>query len=460
MNKKCRLRVDKEDYNILINHLFPGDEDEHGAVLLAGVSKVDDQVDLLVREVHLAKEGTDYVEGKIGYRALSPKFIHKLITRARDKNLVYLAVHNHPLSDLSVGFSSIDLESHERGYPALLQITGGVPVGALVLGNRSIEADIWLPEGERLSLLDATIISNTIKHLTPIQNFGTSNQNSSFYDRQIRMFGKMGQNKLARCRVGIIGLGGAGSLVAEYISRLGAGKYCLIDNDFIEDSNFSRIVGATIADVELKKSKVEIAARSIRQAKPDAEIESLTKDVAEIAAAKALTKCDYIFLAADSMRARLIVNAIVHQYLIPAVQIGAKVRSDIDGNLLDVMSANRQMRPGQGCLLCNQLIDPTKLALESKSDKERIAQAYGVEEPNPSVISLNAVATAHAVNDFLLDYLGLRSDPEDPYYEHIHFLKREFNVVLTRQDKWCSECFKKGKRYAMGDLVELPCNER
>ena len=37
----------------------------------------------------------------------------------------------------------------------------------------------------------------------------------------------------------------------------------------------------------------------------------------------------------------------------------------------------------------------------------------GVQEPNPSVITLNAVAAAHAVNDFLFDFLGLRA-PEGP----------------------------------------------
>lgn len=50
--------------------------------------------------------------------------------------------------------------------------------------------------------------------------------------------------------------------------------------------------------------------------------------------------------------------------------------------------------------------------------------AYGVEEPNPSVISLNAISAAHAVNDFMLDYLGLRPEPPTLYYEHFHLLGR------------------------------------
>src|SRR5208282_235143 len=91
MSEKCSIRIARDDFNVVMNHLFPGDGDEHGAVLLAGVSRLKGQLTLLVREVHLAREGIDYVEGRIGYRALSPTFIHRLITRARDEKLAYLA---------------------------------------------------------------------------------------------------------------------------------------------------------------------------------------------------------------------------------------------------------------------------------------------------------------------------------------------------------------------------------
>jgi hypothetical protein len=159
------------------------------------------------------------------------------------------------------------------------------------------------------------------------------------------------------------------------------------------------------------------------------------------------------------MRARLVFNAIVHQYLIPGVQLGSKIRPDTDGALIEVMSGNRPVRPGCGCLLCNQLIDPTQLAKEAKTDEERKSQAHGVEEPNPSVISLNAISAAHAVNDFLLDYLGLRPEPSQLYYEHFHFLKRTRSLVEPRKDKECSECSHSGLRFGRGDAVALPCVE-
>ena len=107
---------------------------------------------LLVQHVQPAEVGTDYVDGQYGYRALTPTFIHREILRCRDSGLAYLAVHNHG-DDRHVEFSRIDLESHERGYPALLDIGRGVPVGALVYGQRSVAgrylAAGWQPSNAR-----------------------------------------------------------------------------------------------------------------------------------------------------------------------------------------------------------------------------------------------------------------------------------------------------------------------
>jgi hypothetical protein len=457
MNNSCCLRIERGDYDKLMQHLFPGDNDEHGAVLLAGISSSPERSTLHVREMHLAVEGIDYVEGKIGHRALTPKFIHRLITRARDERLVYLAVHNHG-SDLTVDFSAIDFESHERGYPALLQIARGMPVGALVFGYRSIQADVWLPTGTRLELDQAVIVGNSIVRLTPSVRREDWNSEDS-YERQIRMFGKKGQEELANCHVGIIGLGGIGSMVAEYLARLGVGSFCLIDDDLVEETNLSRIVGASASDVKNGVSKIAVAERVILQSNPSAKIDLVLKDVARESVAKALSNCDYLFLAADSMRARLVFNALVHQYLIPGVQLGSKIRADSAGHLTEVMSANRPVRPGRACLWCNQLIDPSQLAKEAKTEEERKSQAYGVEEPNPSVISLNSISAGHAVNDFLLDYLNLRPDGGQTYYEHFHFTNRRRIVVEPRRDLDCSECSRSGLRYGRGDLVALPCIE-
>ena len=100
------------------------------------------------------------------------------------------------------------------------------------------------------------------------------------------------------------------------------------------------------------------------------------------------------------------------------------------------------------------------LAIEAKTDQERIEQAYGVAEPNPSVIALNAVSAAHAVNAFMLDYLGLREPGPTVQFEHFHFVPRaKVDRVQPRRDEHCSECSPVGRRYGRGDAIPLPVVE-
>lgn len=452
MNRKntCDVLITSDDHDRLMSHLFPGDDDEHGAVLRAGVAKCDSSLQLSVQHIEPAKVGTDYLPSKFGYRALSPKFIHQQIVKCRDQRLAYLAVHNHK-SENYVRFSKVDLDSHERGYPALCDIGNGVPIGALVFGRRAVAADIWLPDGIRLILGTYRVIGQTIKRF--YSNKSIASKEDVIYDRQIRMFGSAGQSLLGKSKVAVVGLGGIGSLVAEYLARLGVGHLVLIDPDKIEDTNLSRVVGATELDVKSRRLKTQIAKRHAREAGGDLRLEEFPGDVVTHSIAKNLRDCDYIFLAADSMRARLLVNALTHQYLIPAVQLGAKIRANSSGELEEAMSVVRHLRPGKGCLWCNGLIDSTQLAVEAKTDEERKDQAYGVREPNPSVITLNAVSASHAINDFLFDYLNLRSTVKDTLYQHYHFLTGKTQNVIPRSDLDCYEC---NRRLGMGDAIELP----
>ena len=449
----CDILVTSGDHQRIMEHLFPGDQDEHGAILRAGIVRNGSSLRLLIQDVHPAEFGTDYVAGQYGYRALMPTFIHREILQCRDAGLAYLAVHNHG-SDRRVEFSRIDLESHERGYPALLDIGRGVPVGALVYGRRSVAADVWLPDGSRRSLGTYRVIGNDVTRL--YSRPGQEGESNAEHDRQVRMFGAAGQHILQASKVAVVGLGGVGSLVAEYLARLGVGNLVLIDPDEIESSNLSRVVGATHVDVETGQLKTQIAVRHAREIAIHATLQAVAGDVSRHSVAQGLRDCDFIFLAADSMRARLVVNALAHQYLIPAIQMGAKVRRGNRGNLEDAMSAVRHIRPGTGCLWCNGLIDPTQLAIEAKSDSERKDQAYGVQEPNPSVITLNAVAAAHAVNDFLFDFLGLRTADVEAAYHHFYFDRGKAQPVTPRRSPECRECV---HRLAMGDALELPVVE-
>lgn len=235
MNGPWHLILPEGLYTRLHSHLFAGDGDEHGAVIAAGLAETGRGVRLLARDLHLAVDGIDYVPGKRGYRMLKAGFIREHVMTCRDERLVYLAIHNHGGRD-RVTFSEDDMRSHERGYPALLDIAKGMPVGALVFAENAVAGDVWLPGDARLELAGASVVGSCFRRLTASPTSGPMNRDP-MYDRQAQLFGDAGQAILGNAKIGIIGLGGAGSLLAEYLGRLGVGQFVLADPERADVSN-------------------------------------------------------------------------------------------------------------------------------------------------------------------------------------------------------------------------------
>jgi tRNA A37 threonylcarbamoyladenosine dehydratase len=471
--RSWHLVIPEDLYERLHAHLFPGDRDEHGAVIAAGIARTSDgRIRLLARNLYLAKDGVDYVPGKRGYRMLRANFIRDRVLACRDEKLVYLAIHNHG-GTTSVGFSGDDLRSHERGYPALLDVAGGMPVGALVFADQAVAGDIWLPNQTRVEVADASIIGRRLRRIASVPRIVTDAVDPG-YDRQVRLFGDAGQQILADATVGIIGLGGVGSLLAQYLAHLGVGHFILIDPDRIELTNLPRVVGATRGDARAfltrllrpkwiqrmaastATPKVEIASRVIRAANRHAMVEALQADVLKPEVAARLLDCDYLFLAADTMRARLLVNAIIHQYLIPGVQVGSKVVHHKDsGRITGVHSIVRPITPECGCLWCNQLINRAKLQEEAQTERERQAQRYVDEQQvaAPSVITLNAVGASQAANDFLFYMTSMTNGDASTAYMRFDPRSREVSLDSPRKSPDCTECGSGTKgRLARGDL--------
>lgn len=472
----CRVDIPSNLKEVLFAHLFPGDDDEHAAVLAASVTIEGENLRLLVRHVLLAEDGSDYVAGVRGYRHLRGEFVQRCISFCREQGLVYLAVHNHA-GDSHVAFSAVDRASHQRGYPALLDIMRGLPVGAMVFARRAAAGEIWLTQSVRMRVDEFRVIGHVIERLTPAPRGCEAGFTEEAYRRQVLLFGSAGQEILGSARVAVIGLGGAGSLISEYLARLGVGEIVAIDPDRIELTNLSRVVGATrwnacwpfsnemmptwirkVAE-RVATKKVLIAERVAKKANARVKYRALPTSVVDATTAEGLKHCDFMFLAADTASARLVFNALVHQYFVPGIQVGAKVRSDEQsGQLLDAFSVLRWVLPGFGCLWCSGLVSAHKLALEAKTDEERAQQQYGSESPNPSVITLNAVAASHAVNEFLFAYLGLRSSPDTTIAGVMwHHLNQRTATNGWKAPEECTECSQsESSRFGRGDSRPLP----
>jgi molybdopterin/thiamine biosynthesis adenylyltransferase len=81
------------------------------------------------------------------------------------------------------------------------------------------------------------------------------------YSRQIilKKIGVIGQKKLLKSSVLIVGAGGLGSPIAIYLTALGIGKIGIIDKDNIEISNLSRQIIFSTNDLKKKNPLQQLA---------------------------------------------------------------------------------------------------------------------------------------------------------------------------------------------------------
>ncbi|MDT3445441.1 ThiF family adenylyltransferase [Pseudofrankia sp. BMG5.37] len=64
------------------------------------------------------------------------------------------------------------------------------------------------------------------------------------WHRQAMLFGAAGQQAFARMRVAVVGLGGAGNIITEFLAHLGVGELVLIDDDRVDATNLPRLLAA------------------------------------------------------------------------------------------------------------------------------------------------------------------------------------------------------------------------
>lgn len=415
------LTIAEHHYRALHEWLVRTDQDEHAAFLLCGIASVGDDYRFLVREVVPVADEDFTLDPSGGHYRVAASAVARAGRLASDAGLSVVWTHSHPLQQAAT-FSRQDLKTHGRAAEALGAITGQ-PVGAVVLGLTGgvgvVSPQPDDPERLPTELSNIRVIGRRIRDLDGSDETTGGSFSEDRFARQVQLFGAAGQALLRRLKVGIIGLGGGGSLLAQMLAHLGVGTVLLLDFDYVDESNLSRIVGSTSTDAERATAKVEVAARLITRTDRRVHVIKSRGDIRYQDDARDLTDCDFLFLATDTLFARFAFNVLCHQYLIPGMQVGAKVSSDPETGPVVHVTA-RPVGPGIGCMTCAGAIPPDQLREEQLSDEERRAQRY-IDTPDDdvavteaSVITLNSIATSLATTDFLLMFTGLLiEDPLD-----------------------------------------------
>ena len=128
------------------------------------------------------------------------------------------------------------------------------------------------------------------------------------YSRQVilKKIGTIGQKKLLKSRVLIVGAGGLGSPVAIYLTALGIGKIGIIDYDKVEISNLARQIIFTNNDIN--KTKSSVAVNKLKKINSDIKFQSFNKKLTSKNINHIAKNFDLVIDGSDNFRTRFLIN--------------------------------------------------------------------------------------------------------------------------------------------------------
>lgn len=128
------------------------------------------------------------------------------------------------------------------------------------------------------------------------------------YSRQILLpeMGEIGQQKLKLAHVAIIGVGGLGSVVADYLSSAGIGLIKLVDHDVVELSNLPRQL--LFSHNDINQNKAVAAANNLKSKGVTSEILSFEEKLSANNSDDVLKGIDIVFDCTDDFVTRQVIN--------------------------------------------------------------------------------------------------------------------------------------------------------
>ena len=141
----------------------------------------------------------------------------------------------------------------------------------------------------------------------------------SRYSRQLMLseIGPKGQERLARARVAVIGVGGLGSAAALYLAGAGVGTLVMADPDEVSLSNLQRQVLYSEADTGLPKTSC--AARRLSSLNSQVQLICFPQGLTAENGRQLLAGCDLVVDCTDSYGARYLIDDLCASMSIPWV---------------------------------------------------------------------------------------------------------------------------------------------
>lgn len=251
-----RLTLTEEQHDLIVSVIAARPSVESAVVLLGHCHDTDAGTRYLLRDVQVPPDSA-YAERNEHRAVLHSAYVGPAVRQARGAGAFVGFLHNHPGVERPA-FSRLDDQGEATLEPFLgRQFESGRHL-SVVAGTREWTAREFGKRVSNPSDVEVVVVGKDVRRITRAD---ASPAAPGRYERQLRAFGPEGQQSLERLRVGIIGLGGTGSLVAQQLAHLGVGHMTLVDFDLVDESNLNRLVGAGAVDVG--RPKIEVIGASI-----------------------------------------------------------------------------------------------------------------------------------------------------------------------------------------------------
>jgi len=128
------------------------------------------------------------------------------------------------------------------------------------------------------------------------------------FSRQIilKNIGPLGQKKIMGSKVLIIGMGGLGCPVAEFLTRAGIGLLGIVDYDFVDLSNIHR--QSLYDSDDIKESKVNAAQKKLKKINSKTKVNCYKIKLNKSNYHKIIKNYDYIVDGSDNFKTKFLIN--------------------------------------------------------------------------------------------------------------------------------------------------------
>jgi molybdopterin-synthase adenylyltransferase len=351
----------------LVRQLAREDGQEDLCFALCRTSTGATRTTTLLTDLLLPGPDERHVHGNV---AFTGDYFLRCAGAAADAELGLAFLHSHPGGHGWQGMSPDDIAAEHGHAPRTLALTDKPLVGlTLATGDGAWSARTWTRNPDRSYQREDCATVRVVGGRLQITRDPTAASATAIpatLSRTVSVWGEECQRALAALRIGIVGLGSVGSMVAEALARTGIRHLVLIDFDSVKTHNLDRTLHATRRGVRAARSKVELLARALRRSAthPDFRATPLELSVTEPAGWAAALDCDVVFSCVDRPWPRHALNLAAFAHLVPVIDGGIRARASKHGRMLSADWKTQTCAPGRCCMQCSGQYAASDVTLE------------------------------------------------------------------------------------------------